>query len=65
IFDAVNTQIDQVKTADLNHVFDRYMNTIAWTYVGKKEKVSENDFKQPVPTKEKLPASKMSAQKKE
>jgi predicted Zn-dependent peptidase len=65
IFDAINNQIDQVKTADLNHVFDKYMNTIAWTYVGKKDKVSESDFKQPIATKEKLPASNMSNKKKE
>jgi zinc protease len=65
IFDAVNNQIDQVKTADLNHVFDKYMNTVAWTYVGKKDKVSESDFKQPNATKEKLPASNMSKPKKE
>ncbi|HEX4374366.1 MAG TPA: pitrilysin family protein [Puia sp.] len=65
IFDAVNNQIDQVKTADLNHVFDKYMNTVAWTYVGKKDKVTESDFKQPEATKEKLPASNMSNQKKQ
>ncbi|MBS1916987.1 MAG: insulinase family protein [Bacteroidetes bacterium] len=65
IFDAINSKIDNVKTEDLNHVFDKYMNNIAWTYLGKKEKVTEEDFKQPVATKEKLPASKVLKQKKE
>jgi zinc protease len=65
IFDAINGQVDNVKMADLNHVFDKYMNTVAWTYVGKKDKVTESDFKQPVATKEKLPASKMDTQKKD
>jgi predicted Zn-dependent peptidase len=65
IFDAINNQVDQVKATDLNHVFDKYMNNVAWTYVGKKDKVDESDFKQPISTKEKLPASNMSNQKKE
>jgi zinc protease len=65
IFDAINSRIDQVNAADLNQVFDRYMNNVAWTYVGKKDKVTEADFKQPVASKEKLPASKMSSPKKQ
>jgi zinc protease len=65
IFDAINSQIDNVKSADLNHVFDKYMNNVAWTYVGKKDKVTESDFKQPIATKEKLPASNLTNQKKE
>jgi zinc protease len=65
IFDEINNKIEEVKTTDLNHVFDQYMNTIAWTYLGKKDQVTENDFKQPVATKEKLPPSKMINSKKE
>ncbi len=65
IFDAINNKIDNVKADDLNHVFDKYMNTVAWTYLGKKEKVEESDFKQPITTKEKLPASNMSKPKKQ
>jgi zinc protease len=65
IFDEINNKIEEVKTADLNHVFDQYMNNIAWTYLGKKDQVTESDFKQPVATKEKLPPSKMTNSKKE
>jgi zinc protease len=65
IFDEINNKIEEVKTTDLNHVFDQYMNNIAWTYLGKKDQITEADFKQPAATKEKLPASKMINSKKE
>jgi len=65
IFDEVNTKIDRVQTADLNRVFDKYMNRIAWTYLGKKDKVTEEDFRQPEASKEKMPASKLVQEKKE
>jgi predicted Zn-dependent peptidase len=31
---------------DLNRVFDKYTNAIRWTYLGKKEQVLKEDFKQ-------------------
>ena len=65
IFDEINNKIEEVKTADLNKVFDRYMNHVAWTYLGKKDQVTETDFKQPVETNEKLPPSKLINSKKE
>ena len=65
IFDEINNKIEEVKTTDLNHVFDQYMNNVAWTYLGKKDQVTESDFKQPAATKEKLPPSKMVNTKKE
>ncbi len=65
IFDEINNKIEQVKTNDLNHVFDQYMNNVAWTYLGKKDQVTETDFKQPDATKQKLPPSKMINTKKE
>ena len=64
IFDEINSKIDQVQTDDLNKVFAKYMNTIAWTYLGKKDKVEESDFKQPEPSKGKLPRSKVTNLKK-
>jgi zinc protease len=65
IYDAINSKIDNVRSEDLNHVFDKYMTNVAWTYVGKKEKVDESDFKQPIATKEKPPASTLNSQKKD
>jgi len=65
IFDEINNKIDMVKTEDLNKVFNKYMNSVAWTYLGKKDKVAEDDFKQPEPSKEKLPGSKVIKDKKE
>jgi zinc protease len=64
IFDEINSKIDKVQTDDLNKVFSKYMNTIAWTYLGKKDKVEESDFKQPAPSKGKLPSSKVTNLKK-
>jgi predicted Zn-dependent peptidase len=65
IFDEINNKIEQVKTSDLNSVFNQYMNTVAWTYLGKKDLVTESDFKQPVATPEKLPASKVNKARKD
>lgn len=57
LFDEINNKIDLVKTADLNKAFVKYMNTINWTYLGKQDQVAKEDFKQLVPSAEKLPAS--------
>jgi len=65
IFDAINGKIDNVKANDLNQVFDKYMNTVAWTYVGNKDKVAESDFKQPIATGKKSPKSSLNNQKKD
>ncbi|MGX5817003.1 M16 family metallopeptidase [Chitinophaga lutea] len=60
IFDEINSKIDQVTAADVNGIFRKYVNEVAWTYLGKKDKVQEGDFKQPVsmkqPPKVKAPA---------
>ena len=64
LFDEINKKIDLVKTNDLNRVFTKYMHTVAWTYLGKRDKVAEEDFKQPAHTDEKLPPSKMNEPKK-
>jgi len=65
IFDEINNKIDLVKASDLNGVFNKYVNTVAWTYLGKKDKVAEEDFKQPDQSKGKMPASKVITDKKE
>jgi zinc protease len=64
IFDEVNQRIDQVKPEDVNKVFGKYMTKIAWTYLGKKDKVVDADFKQLSPAPGKLPPSKLSEVKK-
>lgn len=63
IFDEINNKIGTVKTGNLNGVFNKYMSNIAWTYLGKKDKVAEADFRQPAPGIEKLPGSKVIKQK--
>lgn len=63
IFDEINNKIDAVNVNDLDRVFGKYMNTVAWTYLGKKDKVAPEDFKQPEATKPKLPESKVSGKK--
>ena len=54
IFDEINSRIGQVKTEDVNRVFNSYLTDVQWTYLGKEDKVTAEDFKQPVA---KLPAS--------
>ncbi|HTL08683.1 MAG TPA: pitrilysin family protein [Chitinophagaceae bacterium] len=65
LFDEINSKIDLVKTADLNKTFGKYMKTIDWSYLGKQDKVSKEDFKQLAPTAEKLPDSKLKKTKKQ
>ena len=65
LFDEINNKIDLVKTADLNRTFSKYMKTIDWTYLGKEEKVTKEDFKQLAPVEEKLPASQLKKTKKQ
>jgi predicted Zn-dependent peptidase len=64
LFDAINNKIDFVKTADLNKTFNKYMTNIDWTYLGKVDKVTKEDFKQLAPVAEKLPASSLNKAKK-
>ena len=65
LFDEINNKIDLVKTSDLNKTFTRYMKTIDWTYLGKQDKVAKEDFKQLVPSADKLPASNLNKTKKQ
>ena len=65
LFDEINSKIELVKTADLNKTFGKYMKTINWSYLGKEDKVSKEDFKQLAATGEKLPDSKLNKTKKQ
>jgi zinc protease len=65
IFDEINNQVGKVQTEDLNRVFSKYMNAIAWTYLGKKDQVQESDFKQLAASGGKLPSSKVTHLKKD
>jgi zinc protease len=64
LYDEVNRRIGQVNADEVSTVFRKYMNHIAWTYLGKKDKVEVSDFKQPAPAGKNLPASKISEIKK-
>jgi zinc protease len=44
-------RVKAVTLKDLNRVFDKYTNAIRWTYLGKKEAVQKEDFKQAKETK--------------
>jgi len=65
LFDEINNKIDLVKTADLNKTFGKYMKTIDWSYLGKEDKVTKEDFKQLAVVEEKLPDSKLKKTKKQ
>ena len=64
IFDEINNRVGLVNTADLNKTFNKYMNNISWTYLGKEDKVKKEDFKQIAGTPAKLPTSKVKTVKK-
>jgi len=46
LFDEINDKISLVKLADLNKTFNKYMNVIDWTYLGKQDQIAREDFKQ-------------------
>jgi predicted Zn-dependent peptidase len=46
LFDEINNKISLVKLADLNKTFNKYMNVIDWTYLGKQDQIAKEDFKQ-------------------
>jgi zinc protease len=41
-----DNKIQSVSLEELNEIFDRYANTIKWTYLGDESAVSKEDFKQ-------------------
>lgn len=40
-------RVNAVTLEDINRVIDKYTDVISWTYLGKSDMVSEEDFKQP------------------
>ncbi|MEZ5013900.1 MAG: insulinase family protein [Chitinophagales bacterium] len=50
--DKITDEVNNTKLEEMNKVFDKFSNAIVWTYLGKKDAVSEEDFKQ-TETKEK------------
>jgi len=44
--DKITAEVNEAKLVDLNKVFDKYSKAIVWTYLGKKDAVKEEDFKQ-------------------
>jgi len=45
--DQLTEHVNKITLEDLNRVFDEYSKTISWTYLGKADAVSPEDFKQP------------------
>ncbi|HXH18534.1 MAG TPA: pitrilysin family protein [Chitinophagales bacterium] len=48
-------RVNSLTVKDLNKVFSKYTNAIKWTYLGKKEAVKDEDFKQVNYNKKNLP----------
>lgn len=46
IAEKFSENLSKVTLKDLNRVFDKYTNAIRWTYLGKKDQVKQEDFKQ-------------------
>lgn len=44
--DKITEEVNSVTLKDMNRVFDQYTNAIVWTYLGKKDAVKDDDFKQ-------------------
>ncbi len=44
--DKITSEVNASKLADINKVFDKYSKAIVWTYLGKKDAVKTEDFKQ-------------------
>lgn len=65
LFDEINNKIGLVNTATLNNTFRKYMTNINWTYLGKEDKVSKDDFKQLEKGSQKLPAPTLKNTKKQ
>ncbi len=51
--DKITEEVNNAKLEDLNKVFDKYVQAIVWTYLGKKDAVKEEDFKQTEPKEKK------------
>ena len=61
----LNDDIKKLTTADLNRVFNKYITNITWVYQGDPSKVNPELYKQKIDSKEKLPQSKLTQQKKD
>jgi len=47
--------VNDITLEDINNVVKKYGNTISWTYLGKKDMITENDFLQPKQLKKDTP----------
>jgi len=51
--DKITSAVNALKLADINTVLDKYTDNIVWTYLGKKDAVKTEDFKQTTPKEKK------------
>lgn len=51
--DKITAAVNALKLADINTVLDKYTDNIVWTYLGKKDAVKTEDFKQTTPKEKK------------
>lgn len=53
MLDNFTKDVNNTTLKDVNKVFDQYSKAIVWTYLGKQNMVKEDNFKQPIETKNK------------
>ena len=51
--DQLTENVNKAKLADINATFDKYSDVIVWIYLGKKDAVKTEDFKQTTPKEKK------------
>lgn len=51
--DKITSAVNALKLTDINTVLDKYTDNIVWTYLGKKDAVKAEDFKQTTPKEKK------------
>ena len=47
--------VNDITLEDMNSAIKKYTDKISWSYLGKKDMVSEEDFVQPEPIKKEVP----------
>ncbi|MBS1599677.1 MAG: insulinase family protein [Bacteroidetes bacterium] len=60
----INSDIKKISASEVSNVFNKYVTHISWVYQGDPAKANATLFTQPIQEKTKLPASKLSTDKK-
>lgn len=52
--ESFTADVNEITLEDINRVIDKYTDVISWTYLGKEDQISEEDFLQPVDLSKKM-----------